>query len=84
MTRNRKEPKPAFLNKREVHQLACRLHTSDFVVATVLKVAGHVLRERYRRRGWIFQKRDPAANNAEGTERAIVAGAIEAVEVVGG
>ena len=53
-----KGPKPPFLNKREIHELAVRLKISDFAVVTVLQVAGHALRERYRKRGWIERKRE--------------------------
>ncbi len=50
------------------------------MVAIVLQVAGHVLRERYRRRGWLPQKRDPAKVNEPGVERQAVAEAINDAE----
>lgn len=46
------------MNKREIRELATRLNTTPHVVATVLQVAGHVLRERYRKRGWEPKKRE--------------------------
>lgn len=67
---SKREPKPAFLNRREIHELAVRLHTSDFVVATTLKVAGHVLRERYRKRGWIPAKREKPPKGFHGQAEA--------------
>jgi len=70
-------PKPAFLKPREIEDLAARLNVGPGVVAIVLQVAGHVLRERYRRRGWIPPKRDPAVHNAYRVERDVVAAAIE-------
>lgn len=71
--------KPPFLKGSEIRKLAAKLHTSPFVVATVLQVAGHVLRERYRRRGWIPAARGSGANHEHGVERQAVADAIEQV-----
>jgi hypothetical protein len=51
-------PRPAFLNRKEIAELAERLKVRPVVVATVLQVAGHALRERYRKRGWVEAKRE--------------------------
>lgn len=71
--------KPPFLNPREIKDLAERLHTSQYVVATVLQVAGHVLRERYRRRGWLPRRRSDGDQGEPGTARQDVIGAFREV-----
>jgi hypothetical protein len=68
-----------FLKPFEIHRLADKLHTQDSVVEAVLQVAGHVLRERYRRRGWLTRPRNQGVPQDEGVERAVVAAAIEEV-----
>lgn len=64
----RSRVRPAFLNKHEIRELATRLNTTPHVVATVLQVAGHVLRERYRKRGWEPKKREKPPKGFRGQQ----------------
>lgn len=78
-----------FLTGDEVLKVAGRLHTTPHVVETVLRIAGHVIRERYREHEWLPSKRDDRANNPVGGARERVANAIlqelgpEEIESVG-
>jgi hypothetical protein len=71
--------KPPFLTESEIKDLALRLRTSQFVVATILLIAGHVLRARYRRRGWLPVGRGEGDNRVDGAARADVHEAVHEV-----
>lgn len=77
-------PKPAFLNAREIRELAASLKVQPHIVATVLQVAGHALRERYRKRGVMPPNREKPPkgfrdHNPPGTGRTDIAAVLTAL-----